>query len=136
MSDEQLDLFADAPLPNKQRASLAQVKNAARRRDQAGKEKGIAQAIDHAGQAWQQQAYALFEAYAERHAIFMTEDVRYWAATQGLPAPPSERAWGAITKRALAAKLIAPWAWATGTTGHGQRKQVWCASRNSGKVLP
>lgn len=70
---------------------------------------GMQQAVDHADAVepgWSEQAYAMFLEYAADHFEFMTEDVRVWAHENGLPQPPDGRAWGAVTHRAIRAKLV------------------------------
>ena len=70
-------------------------------------EDGIQRAVDHADRKkknWSALAYMSFLYYAKYHKTFQTEDVRRWA--EHLPSPPDNRAWGAITRRAVKAGII------------------------------
>jgi hypothetical protein len=72
-------------------------------------EAGMTRAADHADRVeekWSDRAYAILQAHAGRHAIFTTEDVRSSAIKAHLPRPPDDRAWGAIMKRGLKARII------------------------------
>lgn len=82
-----------APKPNTQEMALA----------------GMQQAADHADaveESWGERAYQLLTGYAVEHFEFMTEEVRVWAHSIGLPKPPDGRAWGAVTHRAVRAGII------------------------------
>jgi len=70
---------------------------------------GMTQAVEHADQeepGWSERAYQMLVGYAAHHKEFMTENVRVWATDNGLPKPPTDRAWGAVTLRAARADLI------------------------------
>jgi CBS domain-containing protein len=72
-------------------------------------DEGMSRAADHAesvNPGWNEQAFSMLLTYAETHFEFMTEDVRVWAHTKGLPQPPDGRAWGAVTQRAVRARLL------------------------------
>lgn len=57
---------------------------------------------------WTGLAMGMFVAYAkEVGRPFFTEEARPWAYQHGLPAPPTEKAWGQIPRRARAKGLIA-----------------------------
>jgi hypothetical protein len=64
-------------------------------------ERAIHAAAKHAGQKWQDDATRHAEQFLKsvRTRPFMAEDLRAFAYAQGLPKPPSERAWGAVTMR-------------------------------------
>lgn len=65
---------------------------------------GMKRAERHAGNAWSEAAYGYlmrFIACIPPDRRFMTEQVRQFAYHHGLSAPPSERAWGAVTIRAV-----------------------------------
>lgn len=54
---------------------------------------------------WSEKAYDFLKGYAEINPVFMAEDVRN--ASKGLvPSPPTERAWGAIIRRASTEGII------------------------------
>lgn len=70
---------------------------------------GMTRAVDHADRiepGWSERAYRMLLQYAASHFEFMTEDVRTWAHDAGLPQPPDSRAWGAVTLRAVKARLL------------------------------
>ena len=69
------------------------------------KQGGITVAIDHANMkhdGWADKAYELLMQFISWHkAAFLCETLRLYAETEGLlPAPPSNRAYGAIILRA------------------------------------
>ena len=72
------------------------------------RESGISQAEHHANTVhnkWSDQAFEFLKGYIAINPLFMTEDVRY--ASQGVvPSPPSQRAWGAVIRRAAVAGII------------------------------
>jgi hypothetical protein len=54
---------------------------------------------------WSERAYDFLKGYAEINPVFMAEDVRN--ASKGVvPSPPTERAWGAIIRKASVASMI------------------------------
>lgn len=74
---------------------------------------GMAAALNHAERvapAWGEVAFSAFKRYARSlpsGARFQCEDVRRWAMAEGLvDEPPSLRAWGPITKRAIRAGVV------------------------------
>jgi hypothetical protein len=71
---------------------------------------GMRRAIDHAQDLcfdWPERAYAFLEAYARHNAEFISEDVSDAAhANPRFPTPPTDRAWGAIYRKAANAGLI------------------------------
>ncbi len=73
------------------------------------KDKGIAAAEKHANEVhegWSEKAYGLFKSFlVGRTDSFKIEDFREWAKNL-LAAPPSLRAFGAITVKAKKAGLI------------------------------
>lgn len=82
------------------------------------------------GGAWSASAWAFFIDYAKRQGDrpFMTEDVRQAAQKAGVVLPPPDgRAWGAITLRAVKARLISCVGYAPNKTRtcHGSPKSVW-----------
>lgn len=74
---------------------------------------GIQQAIEHADQThddWSERAYVLLIKYVRPlhyNDTFLIEDFRHWATNeQGLPIPPTLRAYGSIAVKARKAGLI------------------------------
>jgi len=71
----------------------------------------IAKALGNADQKnpgvrkWSDRALEFVKIYNEKSS-FLTEDVRVWAHEQGLPEPPSARAWGGVMVRAARAGII------------------------------
>ena len=75
----------------------------------AGARDGMRRAIDHADavtESWGDRAMTILVAVAQRGQPFTSPDVRQRAADLGLPLPPSNRAWGAVFRRAACAGLI------------------------------
>lgn len=73
------------------------------------KQLGIARAIDNAEKAapgWTSEALSFVREYARLHAVFMAEEVRAFAHGQGLPLPPSARAWGGVIIKAAKSGLL------------------------------
>lgn len=61
----------------------------------------VTSALEHAEEespGWTEQALSYLSRYPE--AEFMTEQVRGWAHSQGLPLPPNPRAWGGVITKA------------------------------------
>jgi len=72
---------------------------------ESGRE-GANRALDHANAVmplWGDRALSAVRAYANSHDRFLTEDIRAWAHSQGLPRPPDSRAWGGVISRAVKA---------------------------------
>lgn len=62
-------------------------------------DEGMKEAADHAEavqDGWGKTALDYVRRYASEHLLFMGEDVRSWAHSNGLPVPPSLRAWGSV----------------------------------------
>lgn len=75
------------------------------------RDRGIQQAEDHAEATipgWKQEAMKYLSDFLTRQGSvpFMTEYLRTWCHAQGLPHPPSLRAWGGIITRAKRQRLI------------------------------
>ncbi|MES2347019.1 MAG: hypothetical protein V4641_05545 [Pseudomonadota bacterium] len=74
----------------------------------AATNEGIARAVDHADRVdaqWSLTAYTFLATYARTHTSFTAEDVRLAAGDQ-LSAPPDQRAWGAVMRKAVSAQVI------------------------------
>lgn len=76
------------------------------------KERGIALALDHAGDRWRDSALEKVREFCASPrpliygGIFAFEDIRGWALDQGLAAPPSSKAWGGIAQAAVNAGVL------------------------------
>lgn len=76
----------------------------------------IALALDHAGEAWADEAYAYLVNFARSHQSFISEDVSDQWIADGKPMPPTLRAFGAVYRRAQSARLIV-------MDGHGMSRR-------------
>jgi len=75
----------------------------------AGRDAGMQAATEHADavfENWSEHAYSMLLQYLRETRMFMTEDVRAYAQSRGLPSPPDGRAWGGVITRAAKANLI------------------------------
>jgi len=93
---------------------------------------GMATAAAHAdavtGGQWSELAWDFLLAFTKTHSTFMAEDVRSAAALTGaVPAPPDQRAWGAIIQKAARANLIERIGYAPmkSPNCHANPKSVW-----------
>ena len=71
------------------------------------REYGITRAIENAGRKsdnWRDHALQFVVRFPKER--FMTEEVRVWAHENGLPIPPSARAWGAVIRAAEKLGLV------------------------------
>jgi len=95
---------------------------------------GIKTAADNANAVcseWSLQAYQYFTEWLETHSEeFKTEDIRNKYKDEGFASPPSERAWGSITRRAARAGLIKRVGYAPtqNPTAHGANASLWVRS--------
>lgn len=71
---------------------------------------GMARAMNHAeseSPGWAETAYAFLREFAARATDgFISEDVSDASKRAGMAQPPTDRAWGAVYRRALAAGVI------------------------------
>lgn len=76
--------------------------------NQTQRDLGAAQALENAGETWQQRAEQIaigfLKAVGHEGALF--EEVREYANLLGLPQPPSPNAWGAVALSLSKKKLI------------------------------
>lgn len=88
---------------------------------------GANAALANAGPAWADEAFQALCYYAERNTTFMTEDVRIFAHSHGLPMPPDGRAWGGVMNRAIKRKLVERVGYAPmkSPNCHANPKSVW-----------
>lgn len=96
-------------------------------------EKGIADSADHADaveEGWTYQALAYLRNYLHRHTEpFLIEDLRAWAEGEGLPAPVNAKAWGKVTRMAVARKLIEKCGAREALNSNRSLKHLWRAPR-------
>lgn len=97
-----------------------------------GARTGMLAALDHANkdtQDWGTRAAAMFTEYCNLFGgePFMTEDVRDWSESRGLPPPPDRRAWGAIAAAARKAGAVRSLGYAPQKSANAHRapKTVW-----------
>lgn len=95
------------------------------------RDEGIATAIEHADKVhdgWSEKAYQFLSDYLkENKGLFMAEDVRNKAIKEAFPAPPDQRAWGAVFVRAVKAGIIKRrgYAQVKNPVGHCHPAAVW-----------
>ena len=69
------------------------------------RDKGMRQAINHAGSTWKENAMRYVDEFTKSPGLygkrFMMEEVASWAYSQGLQKPPHERSWGAVAVEAI-----------------------------------
>lgn len=73
--------------------------------------RGASQAAQHADAVlpdWSERALSLLRGFALNRPYFLVEDVRHYAMQRGFPAPPDNRAWGAIVTQAAKAGFVRP----------------------------
>lgn len=97
-----------------------------------GARAGMMAALDHANAEhldWGTRAAAMFAQYCNLfgHEPFMTEDVRDWSETNGLPPPPDRRAWGAVAAAARKAGAVRSLGYAPQKSANAHRapKTLW-----------
>ena len=96
-------------------------------------ERGMAAAVSNANRKsedWSIRAASLFAEFVASLRpgdTFMTEDVRQWAETIGLPPPPDKRAWGAVAVAAKRNNLIRSLGYAPQKSANAHRapKTLW-----------
>lgn len=75
-------------------------------------EHGIKSSSEHAGDSWNDDAFHYLRWYSalmfRKGQTFHIEKFRQWAYSKGLPKPPEERAFGALTQKAIRMGLITP----------------------------
>lgn len=55
---------------------------------------------------WNDMAYAFLVEFAKKNKSFISEDVSDASKKAGFPQPPTDRAWGAIYRKAIKAGII------------------------------
>ena len=93
---------------------------------------GIQKAEDSANQSvenWSELAYNFLKIYLQHNHRFMVEDVRK-ACSGIVPDPPSQRAWGAIIRKAKKNGLISHIGYqnVTNVKAHSTPASVWVAN--------
>lgn len=98
------------------------------------KQGGMTVAIAHAdmfNEHWSDDAFDILKQFLMQHiGNFMTEEVREFADSQGLPKPPSLRAWGSIIAKAAKLNLIVCVGFkkVRNPRAHRANASVWCAT--------
>jgi hypothetical protein len=99
------------------------------------REQGMQSASDHANEVeseWTGQALALLVAFAlDVGRPFLVEEARAYAQNKGLPPPPDARAWGTVTRRAVAKKRIEKAGAAAAASSNCSLKVLWIASSHA-----
>lgn len=92
-------------------------------------ERGIQQSADNANareEGWTYQALGMLTVFARDAAgPFLIEQARAWAEANGLPVPPSEKAWGAVARMAMARKRIEKCGAAPANSSNRSLKHLW-----------
>lgn len=98
-------------------------------------ERGMQAAVENANRSsrdWSLRAAALFTIFVKKQGAepFMTEDVRDWAESVGLPSPPDRRAWGAVATAARREGLVRSLGYAPQKSRNAHRapKTLWVAA--------
>lgn len=106
---------------------------------EVARDHAIASAVAHAdaeAPGWSDKAYALLAEYARSvNGEFLAEDVRHWAETRrGLPAPPDNRAWGGVFKKAVRGGVVQRTGYAASKNTHAHCRPcaVWKRRVSSG----
>ncbi len=95
-------------------------------RAEDGMERALAHAEDEC-RKWGELAYRFLEVYCRRHQSFISEDVSEASKKYGLIQPPTDRAWGAIYKRAQASGVIRMDGTGRSTRRHGSLCPRWAS---------
>ena len=92
-------------------------------------DQGMGRALDRAERqtpAWGEIAYRFIEEYARQHAEFPGwVVVKSAAVTVNFPEPPTEKAWGAVIKRAARARVIERAGTVKDPNRHGNPIPLW-----------
>lgn len=88
---------------------------------------GAQSALKHAGNNWADEAFKSLCHYAASHDTFLTDDVRTFAHSNGLPMPPDNRAWGGVVSKAAHMDLIERVGYAPvkSSSGHARPMSLW-----------
>lgn len=99
------------------------------------RELGMARSAAHANEVeseWTGQALGLLVAFAlQVGRAFLVEEARAWAEAQGLPPPPDLRAWGTVTRRAMAKKRITKVGFGPAASSNCSPKVLWAAGSHA-----
>ena len=88
---------------------------------------GMQRAADPATREWQDKAVGYVRLYAVVHAEFLAESARAMAEHDGLPVPPSKKAWGAVMQRAAREGIVERIGYAPACSSNGAPKCLWRA---------
>lgn len=95
---------------------------------------GMAASLAHADQdepGWSDRAFALLVQYAQQEPHpFTIEGFRWWAESNGLGHPPESRAYGGVTRRAIARGAIERVGYAPAASSNGSPKPLYRGLRH------
>jgi hypothetical protein len=77
---------------------------------------------------WGEQAREIVKTIP-RDCHFTMERAREWCYARGLPVPPEQRAWGAVTTKLLRDGDIEAHGWAPAASSHGSPKRTYRVTR-------
>lgn len=105
-------------------------------RAEARADEGMARAAQHAeavAPGWCARAVESLRGFAKRQTgPFLIESARFVMQAEGLPVPPEERAWGAVTRQASKAGFIAMTdRMGRAVTSNGSPKPLWVKGPNA-----
>lgn len=89
---------------------------------------GMGMALDHAEEmapGWGDLAYHFLENFCRKNAHFISEDVSDASKLWGMTQPPTDRAWGAVYKRAAKAGIIEKAGSGTSRRRHASICPMW-----------
>lgn len=115
------------PLPGSQEPSVTPEPTPEERRDQ-----GIKAAVEHAdaeqsNPKWSEQAYAYAVMMIVRRGYkpFLIEEIVLAAARDGVPEPPSRKAWGGVARRLAKDGVTRKMGFAAAATSNTSPKVLW-----------
>ncbi len=97
-------------------------------RARAGRDSGMQRAQEHAedvAPGWADRAFAALCAYAKLAGRFTSYEFRMTAYSQGLDAPPTDKAFGPVFLRAVKAGVIQKTGYAQHPERHASPTPVW-----------
>lgn len=92
------------------------------------RDRGIGSATNHAAAIspdWSARALQWVRLYAVTHELFLAEDVRAEAETDGFAVPPDARAWGGVMRRAAREGVIESHGYAPASSSNLSPKVLW-----------
>lgn len=91
-------------------------------------QRGMTLALEHAERQepeWGDQAFTFLQDFARRTPTFISEDVSDESKARDFPQPPTDRAWGAIYRRALKRGVITQYGMGRSRRRHGSVCPRW-----------